>query len=542
MEHLRSPYRLTQAWLYAGWRLLYGELWQRLWSKRLRLDSVLVIWLFLCGSLFILEQLRQQTYAWCALIGLAFVGGMLCSTWVKRLAAYEIYCAHLLAMPYGLWLGFTGGLLPFTLVAMWIGSAEGLLCKIRFHVFCGIETGLERILLQRILSPRGRSRFFHMISWIGVVLGTMALMTVTAVMSGYQRDIEQKMLATNAHIILQKYGFDFNEHTKVSDKVRAVSAVHAVEPFIFNEAMLRSAQQTTFALIKGIHPQAGTQSSSLQTALHPLNTKLGSLGYPNAIVGKILAEKLQLKLGDTMEVLTFANGTDLLGKSIQRHRLQVAGLFDSGMYEFDARLVYVTLATAQDIFSMPGIVSGLEVRLKPGYQVNALSQQILQNVGHYPYRVLGWQELNQNIFTALRLQKRVMFLVLTFMCLVASFNIVATVFISVVEQSSIIAILLTMGAPAASILYIFLQKGLYIGLQGTLWGVVAGWCLCQIIGIIDLRLAADVYMVEHLHVTIDPAEVLLAALTSIAIAYLASLYPAIKACYLHPVDLLRANR
>ncbi|RYF05807.1 MAG: ABC transporter permease, partial [Deltaproteobacteria bacterium] len=243
--------------------------------------------------------------------------------------------------------------------------------------------------------------------------------------------------------------------------------------------------------------------------------------------------------GDVV-VLTVPSGSSG-GQTMAPRRLavRVAGSFRSGMYDFDARLVYLRLDTAQQLLGLGDTVSGLELRLEAPQKVEKLALEVYRAVGRYPYTTRGWKEMNAPLFTALRLQKVVMFLVLCCIVVVASFNIASTLFMAVVERARDIAVLKSMGARDPHIMKIFMLQGLWVGLCGTLLGTALGLAVALALGQIDLSIAADVYMVESLRVRIAPLEVAMVVGAALVIAHLATLYPALRAAQQHPAEVMR---
>ncbi|HET6346603.1 MAG TPA: FtsX-like permease family protein, partial [Myxococcota bacterium] len=227
------------------------------------------------------------------------------------------------------------------------------------------------------------------------------------------------------------------------------------------------------------------------------------------------------------------------GNAPKRMQFRIGGVFRSGMHEFDARLVYLELGASQHLMGLGKAVNGVELRVADPERVDILARRVLSAVGRYPYRTLDWRELNSGIFTALKLQKIVMFLVLCFIVVVASFNIASTLFMAVVEKAREIAVLKSMGARDATIMKVFVLEGWITGGLGTLGGVALGLAAAGLLAEMNLGIAADVYMVESLQVRVQPGEVILTMLASLLISHLATLYPALKAARQRPVDAMR---
>lgn len=419
--------------------------------------------------------------------------------------------------------------------------------------------GLEWWVARRHLSGRraGPVSVTAVVAIIGIALGVASLVTVTAVMSGYQEDIQSKILSTNAHLVVQKYGIDFTEYEEVMEKALAVPGVLAASPFAFNEAMISTGETGVGVLIKGIVPDSAVDVTDVASNLCDVETVPGKCkpfanpqailqdmlatkdGVPAVVVGGELFKRLKKPLGSLLTLTTPVGIAGARGNAPKRMEFRLAGVFRSGMHEFDTRLVYLLLKPSQELMGQGTAVSGVELRVGDPDRVEALARDVLSAVGRYPYRTRDWRELNAGIFTALKLQKIVMFLVLTFIVVVASFNIASTLFMAVVEKARDIAVLKSMGARDASIMKVFVIEGWLTGTMGTTLGVALGLLTAWLLGEMRIGIAADVYMVESLTVKVRAAEVVVTVLAALGISHLATLYPALKAARQRPVDAMR---
>lgn len=397
-----------------------------------------------------------------------------------------------------------------------------------------------------------------LVALVGIALGVGALVTVTAVMSGYQEDIRQKILSTNAHFVVQKYGLDFSEYEQVASKVKTIAGVAAASPFVFNEALLGDGDRGMGVLIKGVTPSSAgevtgieqnlcTPTASGLCAYSPTSQQRGRLtellsssdGVSSIVLGSALFKKIGKPVGASLLLTTPVGIATARGSAPRRMQFRITGVFRSGMHEFDSRLAYVELSASQHLLGMGTTVSGVEFRVDDPERADIIAKTALRLLGRYPYRTLDWRELNSGIFTALNLQKIVMFLVLTFIVVVAAFNIASTLFMAVVERAQEIAVLKSMGARDASIMKIFVLQGWVVGGLGTILGVAIGLAVCALLAEVDIGIAADVYMVESLRVRVWPLEILLVVIATLVIAHLASIYPALKAARQRPVDTMR---
>ncbi len=220
-------------------------------------------------------------------------------------------------------------------------------------------------------------------------------------------------------------------------------------------------------------------------------------------------------------------------------KFRVAGLFFTGMYEYDLKFAFVALQSAQSLFHMPGLAGGLELKVTDIHQTTQLKRAIRKRLGGGPYHVQDWIDLNLQLFGALQMEKWVMFVILTFIVLVASFNIVSTLFMVVVEKSQEIAILKSMGATNASVMRIFMIEGVIIGLIGTILGLLFGWRTCLYLIEFPIRMNTDVYYIAHLPVKMNFSDFFSVAIAAILLSFIATIYPALQAARMRPVDGLR---
>ncbi|HEY5675820.1 MAG TPA: FtsX-like permease family protein [Myxococcales bacterium] len=430
------------------------------------------------------------------------------------------------------------------------------------------------------------------ISIAGVSVGVWALTVVLSVMSGFEADLKHKILGTNSHALLMKYANDFSEWKSVMPKVAAVPGVAGVSPFILNEVILSHGQTVTGAELKGIDPATAGSVSELprqviagdlswishpeaiptgdevveprseaskklegpeydqyledtlkRRQLHPEETKqldpqaLKNLG--GICIGKEMSHQLRAWVGDVVNVLTPLGEMTPTGPVPRSRPFRVACILYSGMYEYDSKFVYIGIPEAQKFFRMGDNVVGLELKFNDVDASRALGRRVVAALGGFPYRFKDWAELNRNLFSALKLEKLAMAIILTFIVLVACFNILSTLIMLVLEKTKEISILKSMGARDASVMKIFVVEGLTIGAIGTAMGLLLGVASCSFIERFGLQLDPDVYYISNLPVNVDPGQFVAVAAISLALSYLATLYPATKASRLSPVDGLR---
>ncbi len=386
-------------------------------------------------------------------------------------------------------------------------------------------------LARRYLFSQRRDRFVWLVGTIaigGVALGVMALIVVLAVMTGFDNELQAKIIGTNAHIVVEREG-GIGDPLEVLQAVRGVGGVAAAAPFLTGQVMLQHRGQSVGVVLRGIDPAAERHVTDLSQYLVDGTFELQA---GEVLIGTELARRLGLWLGDEIAVVT--------PMVLQEpRRVKIAGLFTSGMYEFDATLVLAPLPDVQTMLSAPGVVGGIGVRLARLETASQVKRALVQTLG-YRYLIRTWMDLNANLFGALKLEKTVMFLILALIVLVASCNIVSTLIMTVLEKVKDIGILQAIGATHRGIRLIFTCQGLLIGLLGTAFGVAGGVGLCELLERYQfVRLPQEIYYIDRLPVAMRWTDVGAVVAAAVLISLMATVYPAWLASRLQPVEALR---
>ncbi len=381
------------------------------------------------------------------------------------------------------------------------------------------------------------------ISIAGVVIGVATSIITLSIMTGFQGYFRDKILSAMPHIVVMEYtGTGVKDQESLKNKVERVAHVKATTPFIYAQSMLTSNDRMQGVVVRGIDPKTEARVTDLAK-----NMTLGTLAdlsksggeKPRIIIGEDLARKLGVSVGETITMVNPLGEETAIGIVPKMRKFVLAGLFDAGMYDYNTGFVYIALAEAQKFFEMPGRVSGVQVRVDDIYQADRIAAAIQASAG-YPFYTRNWMEMNKNFFSALLLEKIGMSLILVVIIVVASFNIIGTLTMIVMEKSREIAILKSMGSPAQSIMKIFMFAGLAIGSLGTAIGAIIGYGAVTIITRTDIiSLPKDVYQIDHLPLSISGLDVLVISLTAIGISFLATLYPSWQAAKQDPVEVLR---
>lgn len=407
----------------------------------------------------------------------------------------------------------------------------------------------------RYLKAKRKQTFISIItviSIVGVMVGVMALIIVLAVMSGFEKTLKEKILGTQAHLHLLKATQEgMDQYQEVTKRVEKVRGVASAAPFIISQVMLSSESNVFGVVLKGIDPDRVGRVTELANNLKSgrlEDLKGGKEGdAPGIILGVELAKHLSVSLEDSIQVISPLGTVTPMGMMPKMKRFKVKGIFYSGMYEFDNTMAYVSLESAQKFFSMGDRVTGIEIKTDDIYKVKEIGREIRRKLG-FPFWTKDWMEMNRNLFSALRLEKIAMFIILVLIVLVAAFNIISTLIMVVMEKNKDIAILKSMGASSRSILKIFTIEGGVIGVVGTVLGTILGlgaaFNLEMITDFVERLfgfkiLSSDVYYIDKLPSQVNPLDVILIVLTAVLISLLATLYPAWRGSKLDPAEALR---
>ncbi len=411
---------------------------------------------------------------------------------------------------------------------------------------------LELRIAWRYLRSRRGSKLLSLISVIaigGVVVGVSALIVIMGVMTGLQNDLREKILIGSPDVRVLNYGSDMvlKNWEPVLVKTRKDRDVVAAAPFVLTKALVGAGHKySDGAYVMGIVPQ-GEGGPPVTTIRE--HATAGDFRFETtdgerrgAVLGAKLANRLGVYPGvDSITLTTVGSEVSpVTGTPIPREvRLEVTGIFDTGMYEYDNGYVYVSLPVAQELAGLGHDVTGLEIRTSDRWKAHDVADRLAKELG-YPYRTEDWQAQNSSLFQALKLEKAGMTLILMLIILVAAFNIVGTLTMVVADKTKEIGILRAMGMPAASIRRIFLAQGFMIGTVGTVLGLTLGLAAAFALDAGKLiKLDPQVYFIDHLPVARQPMDIATTVLASLLIAAVATIYPAVQASRLLPVEALR---
>jgi len=389
------------------------------------------------------------------------------------------------------------------------------------------------------------------ISVAGIFLGVAALIIVLAVMNGFETELRDKILGINSHIVLMQYDGEMKDYDEVMRKLESIDGVMASTPFIYGQAMLKNEGRVTGVILRGMAIETSADVINLgkmkEGDIASLSEGGNKTGLPGVVIGKELAHNLGLMLFDTVEILLPLGISTPMGVVPKIKEFCVVGVFDSGSYEYDSTLVFLSLENCKKFLNMKEGVTGIEIKVDDIYGAGKIAKAIEQKLG-YPYWARSWMEMNKNLFSALKLEKRVMFIILSLIVLVAAFNIITTLIMTVMEKAKDIAILKSMGATARGIMKIFMIEGMVIGAIGTALGCISGIAVAlnlegisrfveQLFGF--KLLPKDVYYLSELPSQVNYGDVSAIVLVALLICFLAAIYPSWRASRLDPAEVLR---
>jgi lipoprotein-releasing system permease protein len=375
----------------------------------------------------------------------------------------------------------------------------------------------------------------------GVAVGVMALLVVLSVMSGFHQDLQKKILGANAHIIIRDYKGVIQDYEKTAEKLKQEKDIISYSPFVLGQVMVSSGKRTHGVFLRGINPDTESRTTEILSHIKEGDfTKLSEQSdIPGIILGKELAASLGVFLNDKINIVSPLGEIGPMGMLPKVRQFTVVAIFEIGMFEYDSSLALTNIKAAQDFFDMDNTISGIELKLHDIYMAPEIKLRLQEKLG-FPYYVMDWMQMNKNLFSALKLEKFAMFVILVLIILVASFNIISNLIMNVIEKSREISILKAIGATNTGIMTIFIFQGLFIGLIGTTIGVLGGYILGYILNTYQIiKLPADVYYLSHLPVKMNLFDFITVSVSAITITFLATIYPAWQAAKMDPVEPLR---
>ncbi|MEA2165174.1 MAG: lipoprotein-releasing system permease protein [Thermoanaerobaculia bacterium] len=380
------------------------------------------------------------------------------------------------------------------------------------------------------------------VSVLGLVIGVMALVISMALMTGYRGDLQKKLLGGNAEIFVYSVGGPIADTKQAVAAVRGAPGVSEAAPVLFQRALVTTERNSTGteSMLKGIEPGRGKGSPMIAKIVGPRGTFDTAAGERGVAVGRYLATKLGVTSGQSISItVPTDNGGSFLPRTAS---FVVTNVFDTGFYEFDARWLFIDLREAESLLNAPGAANLVEVKLLPGADLDQVTRAIDARTQHR-YAVSDWRDMNHQLFSMLKIQQLVLFIVIGLIVFVSTFNIVSTLIMTVHEKRKEIGILSSMGAESRMVTRIFVWYGTMVGFFGTASGILIGVAICWIITRFDLVSfppeIAQVYFVSSIPFITRPVDLTIIAVFSLAVSFLATILPSLRAARLNPVEALR---
>ncbi|MDJ0894462.1 MAG: lipoprotein-releasing ABC transporter permease subunit [Alphaproteobacteria bacterium] len=413
----------------------------------------------------------------------------------------------------------------------------------------------ERMVAMRYLRARRREGFISVIAWfslIGIALGVATLIIVMSVMNGFRAELFSRILGLNGHLIVSRPGQPFIDHALISQRIEGLAGVVAAAPMIEGQALMTFQRRPHGVVVRGLAGDDLRRRPILSTGIVAGSLQDFGSNVTDILVGHRLATKLGLKLGEVVTMISPQPAETVLGVVPRLKRFKVAAVFDVGMHEYDSNFVFIPLRTAQAFFQVGEAVGSVDVILEDSNQIDTFKDG-LRNVLEDGYLVRDWRSINASFVNALKVERNVMFLILTLIILVAAFNIISSLIMMVKDKGRDIAIMRTMGASRGAVMRIFVLSGTSIGVIGTVAGVGLGLLLATNIQNVREALeaaaawadmpidlfSAEIYFLSQLPSQVFPSDVISVAIMSLALSFLATLYPSWRAARIDPVEALR---
>lgn len=405
----------------------------------------------------------------------------------------------------------------------------------------------EKFIAKRYLKSRKSNRILSFISGVsilGIVLGVATLIVVISVMNGFSDNLKNRILGANAHIVVNRVDVSpIQDWRKVQKEIAQVKDVTGVSPFIISQVLLTSRDNVAGVVIRGVVAKDEMQVTKIKSFMtEGIFEEIADRGGdPKIALGKELATNLGVMTGDKIVMVSPLGKKGPFGITPKMKHFEVCGVFDTGMYEYNNTLAYIDIRDAQAFFGLGDIASGFSIGTTDFDKAVQIASEI-QKLLDFPYWSRDWISMNQSLFSALKLEKYAMFIILTLIIIVASFNVISMITVTVKDKKRDIAILRAMGASEGSISGIFKKQGMIIGVTGTIIGNILGLAICLVLANTKLiSLPADIYFMDRLPVKMDVMTFVVVSVCSLFITYIAGLFPARQSAKLDPVEALRRD-
>ncbi|HUU38520.1 MAG TPA: lipoprotein-releasing ABC transporter permease subunit [Candidatus Desulfaltia sp.] len=400
----------------------------------------------------------------------------------------------------------------------------------------------EFFIASRYLKAKRRQAFVSvitLISTLGIAIGVMALVIALALITGFQEDVQDKILGATSHIMVSDLsGEGLAGYEELIDKVRGVKGVRVVSPIIYDMVLISGPYKSKGGMLKGVDFELDKKSYSWLENLDQGELPTDS-PQEGILLGRDLAFSTGANIGDVVIVLTSSSRLSPLGPIPKQKKFVVTGIFSTGLYEFDSATALISLRSAQRFFNLEGRINHLQLKIADIFRAPEVAEELRHVLPPTTY-VTTWMELNRSLFSALKLEKNIMFLTITLIVIVAALNIIATLILMVMEKTRDIGILLAIGSTSRSVRKIFFLQGAMIGVIGTSAGVVLGLLCCWLANTFKLiKVPVDIYQITYVPFHIKPTDLLIIIGVSLSISLLSTLFPSHRASKVDPVVALK---
>ena len=400
----------------------------------------------------------------------------------------------------------------------------------------------EFFIARRYLTAKRKQAFISVITFIsvlGITIGVMALIIAIALITGFQEDVQDKILGSTSHIMVSDLsGEGLRDYPQIISRIQSIKGLVSVTPVVYNTVLISGPAKSSGAILKGIDFALEKKNSSWLQNLEQGQIP-GEMKREGLLLGREMSTSIGAGVGDIVNVLTSSSRLSPMGLFPRSKRLVVTGIFNTGLYEFDSSTALLSLPAAQKLFGLEDRVSYLQVRVQDIFQAAKIGEEIKSVLPPLAY-VTTWMELNKNLFSALKLEKNIMFLTITLIVLVAALNIIATLILMVMEKTRDIGVLLALGATSQNIKRIFFYQGAIIGVIGTGVGVALGLAWCWLANTLKLiKVPVDIYQISFVPFHIRPLDLSLIIGVTLLISFLSTLFPAHRASKVDPVNALK---
>jgi len=401
----------------------------------------------------------------------------------------------------------------------------------------------ELFVAKRYLTARRKQAFISVITLIsvgGIAIGVAALVIAIALITGFQGDVQEKILGATSHVMVSDLGGrGLEDYDSAAEKIRAIPGVESATAVVYSTVLITGIGESSGALVKGIDFERERPVSGWLQKLEAGGIPVAGGNREGLLLGRELALRIGAQVGDIVDIVTASSTLSPLGLLPKRKRFEVAGIFNTGLYEFDSSTILVAIGVAQKLFGLEGRASYIQVKLEDIFAAPAIGAKIQAALPPEIY-ITTWMELNKSLFSALKLEKNIMFLTITLIVIVAALNIIATLILMVMEKTRDIGILMAIGATPQMINRIFFYQGALIGVIGTALGVLLGLGWCGLANAFELiKIPVDIYQISYVPFRMRPLDLAVIVGVTLLISFVSTLFPARRAAKVDPVVALK---